>query len=79
MWYVSIGACNPDGEGSGEDTEKENEPRQHPIFSRGIITSARIMIKLWEMHIHNVEQKTRALLIIKIPRNYKIFIKKEKE
>lgn len=62
MWYVSIGACNPDGE-IGEDTEKENEPTQHPIFSRGIITSARIMIKLWEMHIHNVEQKQGLCLL----------------
>ena len=78
MWSVSTGASNPDGRGSGEDTEKENEPKVHPIFSRGIITSARIMIKLWEVHkINNVEHKTRALLIMKIPRNYKIFIKKE--
>ena len=44
--------------------EGENESRQHPIFSTGIITSTRIMIKLCEIHkINNVECKTGFCLL----------------
>lgn len=78
MWSVSTGASNLDGRGSREDTEKENKPKVHPIFSRGIITSARIMIKLWEIHkINNVEHKTRALLIIKYQETIKFSSRKK--
>lgn len=48
--------------------EGENESRRHPIFSTGIITSTRIMIKLGKIHkINNVECKTRFCLL----QNYK--------